>query len=101
MVSRSALILLFFVACSCVVRSPAPYRGDVAAGDVPLRPGFDPEAASYRQPPILIPAGTEVPQRQTERADPTELDRQNNQYDYYYIHTPEGSILQRKVMDSR
>lgn len=81
---------------ACVVRSPTPYQGDVANKNIPLETTFDPDEASYSQPPVPVPTNIQQAQRQEEIEELQT--NQGMEYDYYYLHTPWGTELKRKLI---
>ena len=93
---RPSWALLLLGLQACVVRSPTPYQGDVANKNIPLVTTFDPDEASHTQPPVPTPTNVQRAQRQEENE---ELQTKKGlEYDYYYLHTPWGTELKRKLI---
>lgn len=87
----AALLLLQ----SCAVLSPVPYAGDTAYENAPLVPVWDPEGASYQQPPPPA-ARLARPQRQAEPSEDALTEEDMKEYDYFYLHTQEGIKLLKR-----
>lgn len=102
MASRFALtITLLIFAPSCAVKSPVRYAGDTAYKNVPLEATrWDPEEASYQQPPL--PAPRVRMQRQSAPEPPSLFpDEEGALYDYFYLYTPERVFIKRRKVKER